>query len=52
MTEDYVEQLLPADWMFINTYVVHIAVLLEGVDLEQEDLRSVYKGSMSVWPQP
>jgi hypothetical protein len=33
VVENEVEQLLPGDWMFVNTYVVNIAVLLEGGDL-------------------
>ena len=41
VAEDNVEQLLPAEWMFVHAYVVHIAILLEGVNLEQEDHCSV-----------
>ncbi len=33
VVENEVEQLLPGDGMFVNTYVVNIAVLLEGGDL-------------------
>lgn len=33
VVEDEVEQLLPGDWVFVNTYVVDVAVFLEGGDL-------------------
>ncbi len=33
VVENEVEQLLPGDWVFVNTYVVNVAVLLEGGDL-------------------
>lgn len=33
VVENEVEQLLPGDWVFVYTYVVNIAVLLEGGDL-------------------
>ena len=36
VVENEVEQLLPGDWVFFNTYVVNVAVFLEGGDLQQE----------------